>query len=110
MPGEVVYNGHDTRVAPDIIFGVGDDTFQPLTDSSDLSPCHFLRDWTAADPTRLLKLILVIRLVTFFWNCYLTFFCIVHFMFCTVFCDCRLHFFGNVANLVLLSCYILLSF
>lgn len=61
-----MYNGNDTRVAPDIIFGVGDDTFQPLMDNSDLSPCHFLRDWTAADPTRLLKLILVIRLVTSF--------------------------------------------
>lgn len=60
-----MYNGNDTRVAPDIIFGDGDDTFQPLLDNSDLSPCNYLRDWTAADPTRLLKLILVMRLVTF---------------------------------------------
>ncbi|KAG0592874.1 hypothetical protein KC19_1G286900 [Ceratodon purpureus] len=60
---EVVYNGNDTRVAPDIIFGDGDNTFQPLTDTSDLSPCHFLRDWTPSDPTRLLKLILVIRVL-----------------------------------------------
>ena len=64
MSGEVVYNGNDIRVAPDIIFGAGDDAFQPLMDNSDLSPCHFLRDWTAADPARLLKLILVVRLVT----------------------------------------------
>lgn len=72
MLGEVVYDGNDSRVAPDIIFGVGDDAFQPLMDSSDLSPCRFLRDWTAADPTRLLKLILVIRLVTCFWEVFAT--------------------------------------
>lgn len=63
MLGDVVYNGNDTRVAPDIIFGADDETFQPLMDDSELSPCYYLRDWTVADPTRLLKLILLIRLV-----------------------------------------------
>nr|XP_024373968.1 BRISC and BRCA1-A complex member 2-like isoform X2 [Physcomitrium patens] len=61
MLGDVVYNGNDTRVAPDIIFGADDETFQPLMDDSELSPCYYLRDWTVADPTRLLKLILLIR-------------------------------------------------
>jgi len=65
MAGEVVYNGNDIRVAPDFIFGTGDDTFQPLSENSELSPRRYLRDWTATDPTRLLKLILVMRLVTF---------------------------------------------
>jgi hypothetical protein len=68
MPGEVVYNGNDTQVAPDIIFGSGDETFQPLMDKSDLSPCYYLRGWTVADHTRLLKLVLVIRFVPLLLN------------------------------------------
>lgn len=65
MAGEVVYNGHDARVAPDFIFGSEDESFQPLMDTSDLSPCNYLREWTVADPARLLKLVLLIRSVHF---------------------------------------------
>ncbi|KAH9557005.1 hypothetical protein CY35_07G063000 [Sphagnum magellanicum] len=58
---EVVFNGLDAKVAPDIIFGVDDESFQPLANSSEFSPGSFLRDWTVTEPNSLLKLILVTR-------------------------------------------------
>ncbi len=61
MAGEVVFNGLDAKVAPDIIFGVDDESFQPLANSSEFSPGSFLRDWTVTEPNSLLKLILVTR-------------------------------------------------
>lgn len=64
--GDVIYNAVYPLMAPDIIFGPEDENFRPyhsLGDEADTK--NALTDWNNKDPSRLLSLILELRLLSF---------------------------------------------
>ncbi|KAL8524093.1 hypothetical protein ACS0TY_013890 [Phlomoides rotata] len=55
---DVIYNALYPLLAPDIIFGADDESFQPYSGKSGKNR---LADWNSRDPTRLLSLIMELR-------------------------------------------------
>ena len=81
--GDVIYNALYPLAAPDIIFGPEDESFRPYYaagEEGDLkSPKNSMSDWNCKDPTRLLSLILELRLYALF--------AIIHFSFLLILLD-----------------------
>lgn len=63
--GDVIYNAHYPMMAPDIIFGVDDESFHPFHGVGENGDPRLnknsLTDWNSKDPTCLLSLILELR-------------------------------------------------
>ena len=80
--GDVIYNALYPLVAPDIIFGPEDESFRPYYtagEEGDLkSPKNSMSDWNCKDPTRLLSLILELRLYVLPYLIHFSFFFILH--------------------------------
>lgn len=69
--GDVIYNAHFPLIAPDVVFGPEDEHFRPYNtagegDSKSLK--NSLSDWNGKDPTRLLALILELRLGVYLFS------------------------------------------
>ncbi|KAL2607657.1 hypothetical protein R1flu_026230 [Riccia fluitans] len=71
---DVVYNYQNPELPPDVVFGAEDQDFQPLLFVGDDNPAAqaaahgawtILRDWTAKDYSRLLRLLLELRSLYF---------------------------------------------
>lgn len=68
--GDVIYNAQFPLIAPDIVFGPEDEHFRPYSVTGEggdsMSHKNCLSDWNCKDPTRLLALILELRLGSLF--------------------------------------------
>ena len=69
ITGDVIYNAEFPLAAPDVIFGAEDEDFHPFhvlcgEDGDSRLVKNSLTDWNNKDPTRLLSLVIELRLRT----------------------------------------------